>query len=277
MPEVEFLVVGCGPAGGMAAREAAREGSRRSCSSATPGRRRSASAPPGLRPGFCEDFDVPRAIVHFDAPGHRAPRRQRKRYDFPVGPAHTTTREELDGTIAELARGGGRGDPHVARCFVARADRRRRRRGVCRRHSGERRTVTARHLFMAQRLERAVRGRVRSRTRRGATGCITCTNTACIPERRAAAAAYHTLEMHYYRIAHSGRNDHRMDVPEARSPLDRSRHHGPRSTARSCGPNSIGFCRACSAACFRRRRTPCAKKATCSTAGARGRRSRTIA
>ena len=60
MQEVEFLVVGCGPAGGTAAREAARSGVETLVleRDSVVGAKRVCAA--GLRPGFCERFGVPR-------------------------------------------------------------------------------------------------------------------------------------------------------------------------------------------------------------------------
>ena len=106
MESAELVIVGCGPAGGTAAREAARAGVSTVVleRDAVVGAKRVCAA--GLRPGFCEDFDVPRSIVHFD-PGTITLTTAVRTYAFVVGPSHTTTREELDGTIAALAQREG--------------------------------------------------------------------------------------------------------------------------------------------------------------------------
>jgi digeranylgeranylglycerophospholipid reductase len=107
MQEVDFVVVGCGPAGGTAAREAARSGVETLVLERDPviGAKRVCAA--GLRPGFCETFDLPRSIVHCDPPTISLHGPSGKRFDFPIGVAHTTTREELDGAIAGFARSEG--------------------------------------------------------------------------------------------------------------------------------------------------------------------------
>ena len=205
MPDVEFLVVGCGPAGGMAAREAAREGVSTLVLERDPevGAKRVCAA--GLRPGFCEEFNVPRDIVHYDTPVIALHSATGRRYDFAVGPAHTTTREELDGTIARLARTEGANiltsalfrsaTPVNGGVRVEYADL----------STGTRRHVNARRVFLAQGASaRLDDGPFASRA--WSKSLITCFQYRIYPERPASPAAYRSLEMHYYCSAKSGRN-----------------------------------------------------------------------
>jgi flavin-dependent dehydrogenase len=206
MQDVEFLIVGCGPAGGTAAREAARAGVETLVLERDPvvGVKRVCAA--GLRPGFCGDFDLPRSIVHCDPPTISLHGVTGRRYDFPtVGDAHTTTREELDGTIADLARGEGAQiltsslfrsyESDGEHTIVEYADL----------TSGERRRVRARAVLLAQ----------GSSARFGETspfaydawtaGLITCYQYRVYLERPAIESTYQTLEMHYY-LTKGGRN-----------------------------------------------------------------------
>src|SRR5690349_10283936 len=107
METADFVVVGCGPAGATAAREAARAGLETVVleKDAVVGAKRVCAA--GLRPGFCETFDVPRTVVHCDTPRVALFDVTGAEHAVIFGPGHTTTREELDGTMGEQARGEG--------------------------------------------------------------------------------------------------------------------------------------------------------------------------
>jgi flavin-dependent dehydrogenase len=206
MESTEFLIVGCGPAGGIAAREAARAGVATIVleRDAVVGPKRVCAA--GLRPGFCETFDVPRSIVHCD-PQLISITTAKRNYAFRVGTAHTTTREELDGTIADLARGAG-AEIRTNALFrsltresdavvVEYADYR----------DGSRKKIRARSVFLAQgssaRLDDVD---ARFAHRDWTAGLITCIQYRVYPAVPAIEHAYRVLEMHYYVSPVSGRN-----------------------------------------------------------------------
>ncbi|HEX3671827.1 MAG TPA: NAD(P)/FAD-dependent oxidoreductase [Candidatus Cybelea sp.] len=196
----ELLVIGCGPAGATAAREAARAGVETLVleRDAVVGQRRVCAA--GLRPGFCETFDVPRAVVHCDTPRLAFFDAGGTEYAVAFGPGHTSTREELDGTMADLARREGakirtqslfrtiqrEGDRFVVEYadFAA----------------GERRRVAARYVFFAQgataRLDGAAFGKLAMA--RWSAGLLTTLQYRVYLDRPAADVAYQTLELHYF-------------------------------------------------------------------------------
>lgn len=205
MESVEFLVVGCGPAGGVAAREAARRGIETLVLERDPvvGAKRVCAA--GLRPGFCATFDLPRTIVHCDPPQLALHSPTERRYAFPVGPAHTTTREELDGTIGALARAEG---AQIRTGALYRELRRERERLVVEYAdlaAGVRRTVAARAVFLAQGSTARLDG-TRFAYSEWKSGLITCFQYRVYLERPAIPQTYQTLEMHYYLSPRSGRN-----------------------------------------------------------------------
>lgn len=195
--EVEFLVVGCGPAGGTAAREAARSGVQTVVldKDSTIGAKRVCAA--GLRPGFCETFDLPRSIVHCDTPRLALFDTKLHEYEVFFGPGHTTTREELDGKIAELAAKEGaelrtsslfkRLRREGSRILVDYADLR----------AGEQRTIAARNVFLAQgstaKLEEG-----EFAYDRWQDGLVTTLQYRVYLDRPATPIAYQTLEMHYF-------------------------------------------------------------------------------
>jgi geranylgeranyl reductase len=205
MQEVELLVVGCGPAGGIAAREAARAGVETLVLERDPivGVKRVCAA--GLRPGFCEEFDLPRSIVHCDPPTISLHGPSGRRFDFPVGQAHTTTREELDGTIASQARAEGAEirTSMLFRGYVADGD------ATIVEYAdlagGERRRVRARSVLLAQGSSARVEPSSPLAYESWSAGLITCYQYRVYLERPAIDETYRTLEMHYY-LTKSGRN-----------------------------------------------------------------------
>src|SRR5581483_6896151 len=207
METVDFVVVGCGPAGATAAREASRAGVETVVLEKDPvvGAKRVCAA--GLRPGFCETFDLPREIVHCDTPRVALFDITGAEHAVFYGPGHTTTREELDGTMGALAEKEGaqvrtqslfrsvENGSH-GRTIVEYADL----------AAGERRRISARNVFLASGATFNA-GNVRVRSESAASrfeyapwrdGLITTLQHRVYLDGRAAAVAYQTMEMHYY-------------------------------------------------------------------------------
>jgi geranylgeranyl reductase len=205
---VDLVVVGCGPAGATAAREAARAGVETVIleKDAVVGAKRVCAA--GLRPGFCTTFDLPRDIVHCDTPRIALFDTGGVEHEVFFGPSHTSTREELDGTMGQRASSEGaqirtqalfrnvESDAASKRAVVEYADLR----------TGTRRRIAARNVFLAPGATVNV-ANVRVR-RSGARshldfacwrdGLITTLQYRVYLDGRAAEIAYRTLELHYY-------------------------------------------------------------------------------
>jgi flavin-dependent dehydrogenase len=200
MEDVEFLVVGAGPAGATAAREAARAGVQTVVleKDAVVGSKRVCAA--GLRPGFCETFDLPRSLVHCDTPRLALFDTQGIEHEVYFGPGHTTTREELDGTIARFARDEGAEIRTQAlfrsmetdgdRVLVTYADAR----------EGVRKTIRARSVFLAQGATAKLEGTPFAQ-RDWSDGLMTTLQYRVYLDRPAAPIAYETLELHYFPAA----------------------------------------------------------------------------
>ncbi|MBV8066783.1 MAG: NAD(P)/FAD-dependent oxidoreductase [Candidatus Eremiobacteraeota bacterium] len=206
MESVDFLVVGCGPAGATAAREAARRGVATLVleRDSVVGCKRVCAA--GLRPGFCETFDLPRSIVHCDTPRLALFDADAIEYEVAFGPGHTTTREELDSVLADLAAHEG---AEVRTRALFRTLRRENGRTLVEyadRAAGVRRRVTARFVFFAcgatAQLEGASFGALAMADWR--EGLLTTLQYRVYLDRAAAEIAYRTLELHYY-LARDGR------------------------------------------------------------------------
>ncbi|MHB8195751.1 MAG: NAD(P)-binding protein [Vulcanimicrobiaceae bacterium] len=204
LEETELLVVGCGPAGGVAAREAARAGVETLVleKDAQIGVKRVCAA--GLRPGFCTTFDLPKTIVHCDTPRLALFDIHGREHEVFFGPGHTTTREELDGTIAQLARAEGAQirTGALLRSFARDGDR------VVVEYAdlaaGLRRRVSARTVFFAQGATARLEDGSPFAYEGWRDGLMATLQYRVYPERPAAAIAYQTLELHYYR-ARDGR------------------------------------------------------------------------
>jgi len=202
--EAEFVVVGCGPAGGTAAREAARAGVRTVVleKDAVVGAKRVCAA--GLRPGFCEEFDLPRALVHCDTPRFALFDVRGREHDFEFGPGHTTTREELDGEIGRLAVHEG---ADVRTGMLFRGLRREGDRTIVEYadlQGGERRLISANNVFLAQGATAKLDDDPEFGFDGWKDGLLTTLQYRVYPDKPVDPIAYRTLELHYY-MAQDGR------------------------------------------------------------------------
>ncbi len=201
MEECELLIIGCGPAGGTAAREAASRGVHTIVleKDAQIGVKRVCAA--GLRPGFCAEFDLPREIVHCDTPRLALFGADGIKHEIFFGPGHTSTREELDGTIAKLARAAGADirtqalfrncERNEAGIVVEYADLR----------TGQHRRLQARALFFAQGSTARLENDPQLGFADWKSGLMTTYQYRVYPQRPADPIAYETLELHYYSSA----------------------------------------------------------------------------
>lgn len=197
MESAEFVVIGCGPAGATAAREAARAGIETVVleKDAVVGEKRVCAA--GLRPRFCTEFAIPRGIVHFDTPRLALFDARGEEHELIFGPGHTSTREELDGTMGRLAQEEGatvrnralfRGyERDKSRIVVEYADA----------LAGTRRKISARSVFLAQGAT-AVLETPPLKYERWREGLMTTLQYRVYLDRPALPVTYRTLEMHYY-------------------------------------------------------------------------------
>lgn len=199
MEEAQFVVVGCGPAGGIAAREAARSGISTVVleKDSVVGRKRVCAA--GLRPGFCETFDLPRAIVHCDTPRLALFDPRGREHEMIFGPGHTSTREELDGTIARLAEREG---AEIRTSSLFRALYRDRDRTVVEyadSNTQRRKRIAARHVFLAPGSTAKLEG-TDFAFEGWERGLMTTLQYRVYLEQSARSIAYQTLEMHYFAV-----------------------------------------------------------------------------
>ncbi len=198
LEDVEFVVVGCGPAGAEAARVAARSGLTTLVleKDAVVGAKRVCAA--GLRPRFCETFDLPRELVHCDTPRLALFDARGCEHEVYFGPGHTTTREELDGTMARLAAAAG---AQIRTRALLRGVRREGGRAVVEYAdllTGARKSVAARNVFFAQGAAANLENEPALRFAEWTNGLMTTLQYRVYLERPADPIAYKTLELHYY-------------------------------------------------------------------------------
>jgi len=198
MEEAEFVVIGCGPAGGTAAREASRAGVRTVVleKDLIVGAKRVCAA--GLRPGFFEEFDLPRTLAHCDTPRFALFDLDGVEHAFAFGPGHTSTREELDGEIGRLAVAEG---ADVRTGMLFRGLRREGDRTIVEyadTQGGQRRSIAARNVFLAQGATAKLDGDPAFGFDKWQDGLLTTLQYRVYPDTPADEIAYRTLELHYY-------------------------------------------------------------------------------
>ena len=158
----------------------------------------------GLRPGFCQTFDLPRSLVHCDTPRLALFDVHGVEREVFFGPGHTTTREELDGEIVRqaVASGAQIRTGSLYRGFVREGDRTIVEYADA--ASGERRKISARNLFLAQGATAKLEIDSEFAFTGWQNGLMTTLQYRVYLERPASAIAYQTLELHYY-SGHDGR------------------------------------------------------------------------
>ena len=280
MRDVEFLVVGCGPAGGTAAREAARSGAEVLVLERDPvvGAKRVCAA--GLRPGFLRAISICRARSSTAIrPSSRSTRR-------PAGATTSRsvrrTRRPAKNSTARSPRSPAAEGAEIRTGALFRdADPRRRphRRRVRRPRGRRARARCARgRVFLAQGSGARLEGGTPFALRRaGATALLPAYQYRVYLERPALPVTYETLEMHYYLSAASGRNVIAWMFPK-RDHLSIGLGITGKIDGKSLRAELDAFLPTRRAALVRRRSaTRCARKAICCTAASRGRRSRRTA
>ncbi len=201
MEECELAIIGCGPTGGTAAREAASRGISTVVleKDSQVGVKRVCAA--GLRPGFCGEFNLPRDIVHCDTPRLALFGADGVGHEIFFGPGHTSTREELDGAIAKLAHSAG-ADIRMQSLFRNYA---RDKHGVIVDYAdlrtGEHRQLRARTLFFAQGSTARLEDDPQVGFADWKRGLMTTYQYRIYPQRLVEPITYQTMELHYYPTA----------------------------------------------------------------------------